>query len=351
MIKYSVRSRQLIDIVGDLKRNKIILSPYFQRNLVWRNIHKQDFIKTILLGFPFPQIFLAKGGIDVDELTTISMIVDGQQRMGSILEYIDNKLDVEGEFFADLTREQKDNFLTYEVAIIELQMEAADPQIKEVFKRLNRTFYSLTNIEKISTEYASSEIMLVAKILTKEIELKLPKDEHTIDPNVPEDFIKWAIRKKVDHFTRLVLDSTVFTNYEISRKVHLQIILNILGTIERGFFNRNIPASMIEEYTEDFPDKDEILNKLDKIAEKYLDANLKEGSYWLNKSNFFSLIVFFYEHFEEITSNITGIEIKRTLDKFEKNLPPEYQLASKEAVNNKKERSLRNSHLVKIFIK
>jgi hypothetical protein len=49
MIKYSVRSRQLIDIIGDIKRNKVILAPYFQRNLVWRLIHKQDFIKTILL--------------------------------------------------------------------------------------------------------------------------------------------------------------------------------------------------------------------------------------------------------------------------------------------------------------
>jgi hypothetical protein len=46
MIKYAVRSRQLIDIVGDIKRNKIVVSPYFQRNLVWRLIHKQDFIKT-----------------------------------------------------------------------------------------------------------------------------------------------------------------------------------------------------------------------------------------------------------------------------------------------------------------
>jgi uncharacterized protein with ParB-like and HNH nuclease domain len=77
MIKYAIRARQLIDIVGDVKHCKIIISPYFQRNLVWRLIHKQDFVKTILLGYPFPQIFLAKGGINVDELTSTSLIVDG----------------------------------------------------------------------------------------------------------------------------------------------------------------------------------------------------------------------------------------------------------------------------------
>ncbi len=142
MIKYAVRSRQLIDIVGDIKRRKIVLSPYFQRNLVWRLIHKQDFIKTILLGYPFPQIFLAKGGIDIDDLTSISMIVDGQQRMNSIVGYVDNEFEVDGLYFNNLNKDEKETFLTYEVAIIELQMESNDQNIKEVFKRLNRTFYS-----------------------------------------------------------------------------------------------------------------------------------------------------------------------------------------------------------------
>lgn len=67
MIKYSVRSRQLIDIVNDIKNNRIIVSPYFQRNLVWREIHKIDFIKTILMGLPFPQIFIANGDINIEE--------------------------------------------------------------------------------------------------------------------------------------------------------------------------------------------------------------------------------------------------------------------------------------------
>src|SRR4051812_36318286 len=101
MIKYNVRSRQLIDIIGDVKREKIVISPYFQRNLVWRLIHKQDFIKTILLGFPFPQIFLAKGGLNVEELTSISLIVDGQQRMSSILEFVDGEFAVDGEYYND----------------------------------------------------------------------------------------------------------------------------------------------------------------------------------------------------------------------------------------------------------
>lgn len=350
MIKYSVRSRQLIDIVGDIKRSKIILSPYFQRNLVWRLIHKQDFIKTILLGFPFPQIFLAKGGIDINNLTSTSLVVDGQQRMKSIIEYLDNTFEVDGAYFEDLSREEKDGFLTYEVAIIELQMEANDPNIKSVFQRLNRTFYSLTNIEKLATEYAPSEFMLVANLLSKEIELKMPKDDHLLDPNVPESFIKWGEKKKLNNFHTLILESFVFTSYEISRKVHLMTVLNLLATIERGFFNRNIPVSMLEDYKEDYPNKDEIVEKLDKVAKKYLEMNLDAGSYWLNKANFFSLTYALFENFEEITQVFSGPDLKSKLIDFEAHLPDDYQLAAKEAVNNKRERMLRHNYISKLFI-
>ena len=57
MTKYQVRSRELIDLVNEIRSKRLIMSPYFQRNLVWRLVHKVDFIKTILLGYPFPQIF------------------------------------------------------------------------------------------------------------------------------------------------------------------------------------------------------------------------------------------------------------------------------------------------------
>lgn len=350
MIKYSVRSRQLIDIVGDLRRGKIILSPYFQRNLVWRLIHKQDFIKTILLGYPFPQIFLAKGGIDVNALTSLSLIVDGQQRMHSIVEFISGGFTVDGKNFDDLDVQAKDQFLKYEVAIIELEMEGSDPNIKEVFKRLNRTFYSLTNIEKLSTEYAASEFMLLAKFLIKDIELKASKDDHSNDPNIPEEFIKWASKKKVENFQKVILEGNIFSSYEIARSVHLMLTLNLLGTIERGFFNRNISTSILEEYTETFSNRDTVVEKLDKIAKKITDLNLGVTSYWLNKANFFSLVIIMYNNFEELVNNTTSSEISRKLTAFELNIPEDYQLAAKEAVNNKKERTLRNNHLKSILI-
>jgi hypothetical protein len=251
--------------------------------------------------------------------------------MNSIIQFIDGDFSVDGKYFNDLNRLEKDSFLTYEIAIIELQLEGDNPEIKEIFQRLNRTFYSLTNIEKLSTEYAPSEIMLVAKLISKEIEPKLPK-EHYIDPNIPES-----------------LEGNIFSAYEVSRKVPLMIILNILGTIERGFFNRNIPVKMLEEYSDDYPNKDEVIERLEHIAKFYSAMNFIENSYWVNKANFFSIIIFLYQNYD-IVHKRDPLEIKEKLDQFEKELPNEYQLAAKEAVNNKKERIIRDKHLRRLIL-
>ena len=124
MIRYNVRSRYLVDIVNDIKSGLIIMSPYFQRKLVWRLAHKIDFIKTILLGYPFPEIFISRGKIDVDSMTSTSSLVDGQQRMNSIVEYIEGDFEVDGRKYNDLTATEKESFLKYEIAIIDLDLRS-----------------------------------------------------------------------------------------------------------------------------------------------------------------------------------------------------------------------------------
>ncbi|HLA55556.1 MAG TPA: DUF262 domain-containing protein [Flavobacterium sp.] len=347
MIKYSVRSRQLVDIVSEIKRNKLVLSPPFQRNLVWRTVHKIDFIKTILLGFPFPQIFLAKGELNAEELTTTSVVVDGQQRMNAILEYIDNEYDVDGVFYNELEKPVRDEFLKYEIAIIELDMEADDPNIIDLFQRLNRTFYSLTKIEKLATEYASSELMQVAKLITDEIELS--EAENVKDFNIAPEFRKWTKSVKYDSIVALITKNDIFTAYEITRKVPLMITLNVLGTIELGFINRNIKDSMLDDYKDNFESKTEAVTKLNKAAEYFISLKLKKSGMWFNKANFFSLLIFFYnnlDHLEEGNSDI----IKSRLTQFEGSVPEDYALAAKEAVNNKKERVLRNKIIEELLL-
>src|SRR5690606_22906791 len=171
---------------------------YFQRNLVWREIHKIDFIKTILLGLPFPQIFISKGKVNVETMSTVSCIVDGQQRSNAIIEFIDDVFAVDGKLYSDLDGSKKSEFLKYEVAVIELDLENDDPKVKEIFQRINRTSNSLTSIEKMASEFSTSCYMLVAKFLSDQIDVdKANLDDFKEDPNIPDDFYDWAKKKKI----------------------------------------------------------------------------------------------------------------------------------------------------------
>lgn len=351
MVDYRVRSVSLLNLVNDVRNGILIPDAYFQRNLVWREIHNKDFIKTILLGFPFPQIFISKGKVNVDKMSTISCIVDGQQRTNAIIKFIENEFDVDERYFDDLSPEEKSSFLKYEIAVIELDIENDDPKIQQIFQRINRTSNALSSIEKMASEYSTSEYMLVAKLLANQIELNLSEqnDDFKEDPNIPKEFFHWAKKQNVKKFTTLITDKNIYLPRDIARKVHLMHVLNIMTTVIAGFFNRNDRTTeFLDDYAMDFPLKNDIVKKLEDTADIILKLKLKPKSYWHNKANLFSLIVAITNSLENIDSNnLTAL--KEQLDAFENDIDPIYKLASTEAVNNKKERELRNEYVTKLI--
>lgn len=352
-VKYNVRSRQLIDIINEIKNKRLILSPYFQRNYVWREIHKIDFIDTISSGLPFPQIFLAKGDLDVESMITTSCVVDGQQRLSTIMDYINNGFACKGKKWSNLTQDEKSAFLKYEVAIIELDLHHNDPLIQEIFKRLNRTFYSLSNIEKLSSEYAPTEIMLLAKFLSGDFEVDEFTDNNyspaQLHPQFPEYFIEWAQNKDILAIKKLIIEKNIFSKYEISRQVHLMFVLNILGTIQEGIYTRNISKESLESYSEEYPNKDNIIHQLNEVCKFILSLELDEKSYWYNKANAFSLIIALYNNFSYVLETNKS-KFKEALTKFENHIPDDYKIAAKEGVNNRKERLIRDNYIKELIV-
>lgn len=347
MVNYRVRSVSLLDLVNDIRSGKLIPDAYFQRNLVWRDIHNKDFIKTILLGYPFPQIFISKGKVNIANMTTTSCIVDGQQRTNAINQFVDNAFDVDGKFFEDLSDIEKTNFLKYEIAVIELDLENDDPKVQEIFQRINRTSNSLTTIEKLASEYSTSEYMLVAKLLCNQINIEIEEnnDNFREDPNIPKEFYKWANSVKVKKVQSLLTDKDIFTVREISRKVHLQYTLNIMTSVITGLFNRNDKTNeLLDDYFLNFEIKDDIVINFEKTADIFYKLKLKSKSIWHTKSNFFSLFIVIYNNQKVIENSIP--QFLEKLNDFEINVPEDYRLSAIEAVNNKRERQLRNDYLI-----
>lgn len=355
MIRYNVRSRYLIDLINEIRDKKLILTPYFQRKLVWRLAHKVDFIKTILMGFPFPEVFISRGTIDLQTMQSTSCLVDGQQRMSSIKDFIEDRFPVDGRTFTDLTTKEKEAFLKYEIAIIDLDLEQDDPQIIEIFKRLNRTFYALSTIEKLSTEYGPSEFMLTAKLLAGELKADPDADEliapnrHEYDPNITPEFTEWAARQKIDSYSRLLLESAIFTKYEISRQVHLMFTLNLMATLLDGFYNRNDGVSRhLETRADEFSEKQSFVDKIEKGAAFFNKLRLRADSFWYAKSNAFSLLSVLCEFVDKLPATDMSL-VKSALTAFADNPPGDYALAAREGVNNKKERVVRADYIRGIF--
>ncbi len=337
-------------MVNDVKSGRLVLSPYFQRNLVWREIHQKEFIETILKGYPFPQIFVARGDINVDTMTSISCVVDGQQRMNAIKEYVGDKFSVGGEYFSQLGTGDKEEFLTYQIPVIDLDIKATDQSIIDIFKRLNRTFYALSTIEKMASEFATVDFMLVAKYLCDLLPERDENDESEgvdlkVDPNMPEGFFRWAKVYDISGYRDFVFNENLFSRYETSRLVHLMYTLNIMSTVCFGIGARNDKTKeILDSKADEFPYRDKLISNISPVSKFILSMEFPETSIWWNKASAFSLFVVVFWNLDILTG-IGREEVQARLSAFEADLPADYALAAREAVNNRKQRVERHAHI------
>jgi hypothetical protein len=87
--KFSISvSRRDFDVDGLVKRlrNGDIYIPDFQRAYVWKQQQASRLIESLLLGLPVPGIFLA-----IESETNKLLVLDGQQRLISLLSFYDGK--------------------------------------------------------------------------------------------------------------------------------------------------------------------------------------------------------------------------------------------------------------------
>ncbi len=81
----------------------LILEPSFQREYVWKRSKKQELIDSILIGIPIPTFYFS-----LDNNGNL-LVVDGKQRLNSILEFLDGKLSLPSSYrFLCLNKESKE---------------------------------------------------------------------------------------------------------------------------------------------------------------------------------------------------------------------------------------------------
>src|SRR5260370_10405134 len=151
---------RISELIRDVDNRTLVLRPIFQRRLVWTSTVKDRFLETVKLGLPFPEIFIATGQIDTATMVRKNWLVDGQQRISTLRQYVQGSEDLAHKLvqpYAELNEDEKKRFLDYEVAVRDLGT-VTEEQIKEIFSRINSTDYALKAMERMNALFNGSYI-------------------------------------------------------------------------------------------------------------------------------------------------------------------------------------------------
>jgi hypothetical protein len=162
MKNFDSRTNSLQDFVEYDKQRTLVLNPIFQRRAVWNEKAKSYLIDTILRGKPIPKIFMRQK-INASTKSSIREVVDGQQRLRTILSFINDGFKVStlhnpdygGLYFSQLPPEVQTQLLSYEVSV-DLLVNMPDNEILDIFGRLNSYAVVLNDQERINATHFSA---------------------------------------------------------------------------------------------------------------------------------------------------------------------------------------------------
>ena len=209
--------------------------------------------------YPFPEIYLCNGEINLETKKPKRLVVDGQQRLNTIHKYIRGELKLSKlSPYKDLDNLQKRELLTYIVVVRDLGEVDLDI-VKQIFRRINSVSYALNAMEIRNALY-DGEYISVAKSISnlKEIE-------------------------KLD----------VFGESQISRMKDTDLILQVMTAIEMGGYLRQDDGveQLIIEWDNEYPHKNKMEENLRQVTRLVHDLDMPKDSIWLNKSCFYTLLV------------------------------------------------------------
>lgn len=154
------------------RERTLVLTPRFQRRGVWNRRAKSFLIDTIVRGLPIPIIFLRDQTPDLGSIEHKREVVDGQQRLRTLISYIDPTLlrdynpdrddfqvmtahypELANRKFSELPGELRQKILDYEFSVHVLSSGVDDREVLSIFARMNSTGMKLNPQELRNAEY------------------------------------------------------------------------------------------------------------------------------------------------------------------------------------------------------
>ena len=240
------------------------LSPKFQRKPVWSDSQASYLVDSILNDLPIPEVFLrtitsAAGETQVE-------VVDGQQRLRSIIRFFSNDLELEGDdvtarwhgcTWEKLTSEERERFWSYKLVVRELEV-ASDADVRDMFRRLNANQSSLNDQELRHAQYSGCFIKLVEDLA---------------------DEPWWLVNR-------------IVTPAQARRMLDVEFVSELLIGMVSGPLDKKAGLDQFYiDYDDQLPDEDRwrrAFRRTRDLAEAVIDGNLTG---WRSKTEYYSLFL------------------------------------------------------------
>lgn len=179
--------------VGDFlewqRAGSLDLSPEFQRRTVWKPGAKSFLIDTVARGLPTPIIFL-RDRIDLRSMRPTREVVDGQQRLRTLLAFIDPKSlgsdwdaerdsftvnknhnpELAGKRYKELDADVRRQLLDYSFSTHVLPSSIGDRDVIRIFQRLNSTGEKLKPQELRNAQFFGEFKTLMYELALEQLE-------------------------------------------------------------------------------------------------------------------------------------------------------------------------------------
>lgn len=146
------------DLLNFHRDKSLNISPWYQRRSVWSEPQKAYLINTIFEQKPVPSLYV-RHQIDIDAEKSIKEVVDGQQRIRTILSYRDDAFaarhpDHKNKVkYSELSKTQRETFVATKLSVGYL-IGAEDQDVIEIFGRINSISKTLNPQEKRNAIYS-----------------------------------------------------------------------------------------------------------------------------------------------------------------------------------------------------
>lgn len=267
------------------KAGGLQLSPSFQRRPVWKAGAKSYLLDTIIRGLPIPIIFLRDQKTNLGTLKAKREVVDGQQRIRTLLSFIDpecladyseevdsfeisraHSKEYAGLSFGKLPADVRQRILDYQFSVHVIPAGIDDREVLQIFARMNATGVKLNDQEIRNAEWFGEFKTTVYELAS-------------------EQLTRWR-------------DWAIFTEYNIARMEEVELTSEFALLMIRGLSGKTQSAldEIYGKYDSDFPAQTEVRRRfrfvMDQIDESF-GVHLEDTPF-ARKTLFYSLFAAVY---------------------------------------------------------